>query len=184
MYGFNKSVSQKAVHNAQKHYDVWRKSIGADDTPKTLAKYYDMKYNNKKQYELLQGYSKAVKKADISPLVGFDLYKKVTADIEKTLIGIETSGGVEIKTYTTHFIDRVIGQVADPHEGKRQGTKIEEVLDALKNGKKSEPYTIKMMRNGQIVNDLRQDYKGTSAKVVISISDCRIIQANPYRKKV
>lgn len=35
--GFNKSVSQKAVHQAQKHYSQWAKSIGAGKLQKTVA---------------------------------------------------------------------------------------------------------------------------------------------------
>ncbi len=185
MYGFNRSVSQKAVHSAQSHYDIWRKSIGADDTPKTLAKYYDMKYNDTKQYELLQGYVKAVEKVDISPLVGFDLYKKTATDIEDTLIGIETVDGVNIKTYTTHFIDRVIGRVADPHEGYREATKISSVLDALQNGDVSEPYIKRTKRkNGEFFDDIRQTYTGNSAKVTISILENKLIQCNPYKRQV
>ncbi|MDO4563030.1 MAG: stalk domain-containing protein [Clostridia bacterium] len=38
--------------------------------------------NNKKEHRLLQGYAKAVEKGDISPLIGFDLYKKTVADSE------------------------------------------------------------------------------------------------------
>lgn len=185
MYGFNRSASQKAVHSAQSHYDIWRKSIGADDAPKTLAKYYDMKYNDKKQYELLQGYVKAVEKVDISPLVGFDLYKKTATDIENTLTGIETVDSVNIKTYTTHFIDRVIGQVADPHEGYREATKISSVLDALQNGDISEPYIKRTKRkNGEFFDDIRQTYTGNSAKVTISILENKLIQCNPYKRQV
>lgn len=174
---WGKSVSQKAVKSAQKQYDIWRKSIGADATPKTLAKYYDMKYNDKKTYNLLKGYAFAVDKGCISPLVGFDLYKDTAYAIEKELIGITTKDGKRIENYTTHFIDRVIGQTDEPHKGMREGVKIDDIKDALLNPIEiSVPY-FKNTRDGK--NDMRCTYYNNKCSVAYSISDKILIQTNP-----
>lgn len=180
--GFGRSVSQKAKHSAQEHYDVWRKSIGAEDTPKTLEKYYDMKYNNKYEYELLQGYAKAVKKGDISPLIGFDVYKDVAKNIEKSFIGKETSDGNKIRSFATHFIDRTIGQTSTSHDGLREAATIENSLDALINGTPSPQYIVKVKKGSVIFDDIRQSYSGSKAKVSFSVTEGRLIQTNPFRK--
>ena len=124
---------------------------------------------------MLQGYKKAVDKGDIHVLTGFNVYEKVAADAEKNIVGITTSEGVKISSFTTHFIDRVIGQTEAPHENMRQGTPIADVKDALKN-----PVRVgeeKTMKDG----DVRQSYYGKKASVVISITDRRVIQATPQK---
>ena len=72
--GFGRSTAQKSVSSANKHYLDWSKEHNINSI-KTLADYYNVKYNDSKRYALLQGYVKAVNKGDISPLIGFDLYE-------------------------------------------------------------------------------------------------------------
>ncbi len=132
--GFGKSVSQKAVKASQNYYDVWRKSIGADDTPKTLAKYYDMKYNNKQEYSRLKKYVLSVNNGDTSPLLGYKEYKKAALSIEKALVGLETSNGIVIEDYSAHFVSRLIGHSGITSKSNRQGVSILDVKDALMSG--------------------------------------------------
>lgn len=108
--GFDKRISAETVGKAQKHYKEWAKSIGAESGPKTLAGYYDMKYNDSKERRLYDGYVKAVNTGNISPLVGYGKFKEVADDIEKKFVGMKTADGLEVKGYTPHFVDRVIGQ--------------------------------------------------------------------------
>ncbi len=172
---WGRSVSSKAVGVAQKHYDMWRKSIGAENTPKTLAKFYEMKYNNKKEYALLQGYAKAVEKGHISPLIGFDFYKETAAKIERDLVGITTPNEVLIRDYTTHFVDRVIGQMAEPRKGIRTGVPINDIADTLKKPVYvSELYEIEMKDR----IDTRCTLKSENCSVSISVSEGKLIQTN------
>lgn len=162
-YGFNKSVSQKAVHKAEKHYQTWVHNIGATGTaPKTLAEYYKNKYNDTWEHQMLMGYNNAVKKGDISPLVGFERYTKIAEDANAKLIGKITFNGHTINAYTTHFIDRVIGQVSTPHDGKRLGVSIDDVLECLINSNTeiSKPYIRIIKRNNESFQDERIRYKG------------------------
>lgn len=139
--GFDKRISAEAVGKAQSHYKNWAKSIGAESEPKRLAGYYDLKYNDSKESRLYKGYIKAVNKGNISPLVGYDLYKEISTKAEKALVGNYTSDGKEIKYISVHLTDRIIGQqVAGdiPKPGKRMGVSIENVREALLNGKAGE----------------------------------------------
>ena len=166
--------ANKARGAAQSSHTAWLKSINATDTSlNTVAKYYEGKYNNTPEYELLTGYSRAVDKGDISPLVGFGLYKQTSEEITRTIVGQTTSTGVKIESFATHFIDRIIGQTSDPHEGMRQGVAIEDALDALLH-----PSKIKRVIE-YADGDRRQTFIGENAQVSVSIRDHRLIQANP-----
>lgn len=79
------------------------------------------------------GYSKAVEKADISPLVGFDIYREYCESVQKNAIVQTTSTGIHLESFALHFIDRLIGQTSEPHSGKPLGVSIEDALDALIN---------------------------------------------------
>lgn len=166
--------ANKARGAAQSSHTAWLKSINATDTSlNTVAKYYEGKYNNTPEYELLTGYSRAVDKGNISPLVGFGLYKQTSEEITRTIVGQTTSTGVKIESFATHFIDRIIGQTSDPHEGMRQGVAIEDALDALLH-----PSKIKRVIE-YADGDRRQTFIGENAQVSVSIRDHRLIQANP-----
>lgn len=142
----------------------------------TLAEFGNIKYNDEKQYWLLKGYEKAVNKGDVHALVGFSTYKAVAKKIEDTIIGSTTVDGVNIESYTTHFVDRIIGQVQEDKKGYRRGISVADAKNAVVN-----PETIsdiRVMKDG----DKRKQYISNEASVVVSIRDNRIIQANPRRK--
>ncbi len=171
---FGRSPAQKVRFAADKHYQQWIHDIGASDAaPKTLAKYYQEKYNNSPAYQLLKGYSRAVDKGDIHPLVGFAQYQKSAAEIEQKIVGVTTSTGVTIESFATHFIDRIIGQTSTPHTDMRCGVTVDNALDALK--KPVKLGTVRTLDNG----DIRQTLYGKHATVTISIRDKRLIQTNP-----
>ena len=159
---------------AQKEADhkQWLKDIGATSTTlDTLDKYKEAKHNKTEEYQLLRGYGRAVEKGDINALTGFEQYKKTASDIQMQVIGQTTADGVKIEFYATHFIDRVIGQTAEPHEGMRQGVTLDRVLEALQ----SDETSTRTMADG----DIRRTYKGIDTNVTVSVRDNRLIQANP-----
>lgn len=171
---FGRSPAQEARFAADKHYQQWIHDIGASDAaPKTLAKYYQEKYNNSPAYQLLKGYSHAVDKGDIHPLVGFEQYQKSAAEVEQKIVGVTTSTGVTIESFATHFIDRIIGQTSTPHADMRCGVTVDAAMDALKNPVKLG--SVRTLDNG----DIRQTLYGKHATVTISIRDKRLIQTNP-----
>ena len=173
--GFGRSEAGRATATSEGHHKRWLHSIGADDTElKTLAKYYEGKYNNSPEYQLLYGYNRAVKKGDISPLIGMDVYRSVSDEITRVIVGQTTSEGVKIESFATHFIDRIIGQTSTSHKGMRLGVPVEDALDALLNPDHFGP--VRELPDG----DIRQTYYGVKAAVTISIRDHRLIQTNPY----
>lgn len=160
------------LQRKEEKHQAWLHSIDAEDTTlKTVAEYEEAKYNKSREYILLKGYAHAVSKGDISVLVGFKVYRDTAAEVEKKIIGMKTSDGIEIKSYATHFIDRVIGQTSSSHPGMRLGVPVEEAYEALKSGKADPAFKIR--------GDLRQQYFGKTCSVVISITDNKVIQANP-----
>ena len=174
---FGKSVSQKAVQASQKHYDIWRKSIGADDTPKTLAKYYDMKYNNKKEYELLNRYVKSVESGAMSPLINYSGFKSLINEIDNQIIGISTSAGLVIRSQSNHFVERVVGTMKDPKNGKiRNGVSISDIKATLQKPKRIDE--VKYDSDGKP----SIKYHGEICQVTVNPLDSNLIQVNPKRK--
>lgn len=171
--GFSYKQGAKATKAAEKYYQSWSKSINLNKSIETLAKYYDVKYNDSPRYELLKGYAKAVDKGDISPLVGFDVYEKTSDEISRKIVGCSTSTGVQIESFAPHFVDRVIGQTSTPHKGMRCGVSVEHALDALQN-----PIEVGELRTHKD-GDIRQTFYGKDAAVAISVRDKRLIQTNP-----
>ena len=171
--GFGAAEATDARTAASRYYKEWSKPIGLKDSVKTLEDYYEMKYNRPEEYKLLRGYVRAVEKEYIDPLVGFEQYLRSANEISEKIVGQTTSEGIVIESFTTHFVDRTIGQCADPHKGMRQGTPVDYSLDALLN-----PIDIsdfQYMPDG----DIRKTYYGKNADVTISVRDKKLIQANP-----
>lgn len=182
--GFDKRVSAEAVGIAQKYYKDWAKSIGAEAGPEKLAGYYDLKYNrDTKESRLYRGYVDSVNKGRISPLVGYDQFKKVDADISKKLDGETVASGIKIKGHTAHFVDRMIGT----HDGinmpaSKELTKrlnhaavsVDEALQAITNGIPGEIITD---RNGR----RSQRFIGDECIVTFNPDTQELIQTN--RKK-
>ena len=63
-----------------------------------------MMYNKPDEYKLMQTYSKSVDSGMMSPLVGYEKYKEYHERVEKELVGLTTSNGIEIKSQSNHFL--------------------------------------------------------------------------------
>lgn len=169
---FGKNDAVKVNKNAEQYYQKWSKEIGANTSIKTIAKYYNVKYNDSPRYELLKGYARSIEKGDISPLVGFEQYEATSKEVQSVLVGVTTSTGVKIESFATHFIDRVIGQTSTHHKGMRSGVKVSDAYDALVN-----PAVLGDVRNLDD-GDIRQTLYGSVVTVTISVRDKRLIQTN------
>lgn len=181
--GFDKSISSKSSAKAQLHYKKWAKSVGAESGPKTLAGYYDLKYNDSKESRLYKGYISAVNNGRISPLVGYDKFKKVDAEISKALDGIKTSDNQIIKGHTAHFIDRIIGTHESMNEPATKDLKkrlnhasvtIQEARDTILNGS-AEPIRIDLKGRKS------QRFIGENCIVTFNPDSEELIQTNRKR---
>ncbi len=134
--GFGRSTSQKAVHSANKYYRTWSSEHNINNI-KTLAEYYNVKYNDTERYTLLKNYVNSVDKGMLSPLTGFDKYEEYYNRVQNELVGLTTSANIEIKSQSKHFLERVFGTKNDPkHENRtRNGVPLNDIKDALINGK-------------------------------------------------
>lgn len=185
-YGFGRSTAQKAVSSANKHYVTWSSEHNINNI-KTLADYYNVKYNDSERYALLQGYVKAVNKGNISPLIGFDLYESKAKEIKDELVGLKISNDLnyEITDFSTHFIDRVLGQSSTSHEGMRLGTTIEQLKDSIANPQKiSEPFFKNIKKNGKEYLDERINITGKSCSFVYSVKDKLLVQAISFGEDI
>ncbi len=84
--------------------------------------------------QLNRGYQRAVEQGDISPFVTFEQYEQTAGRVEQALVGHRLPKGGTVEGYTTHFVDRVIGQHSAEDIGRagmRRGVRIEDILDAL-----------------------------------------------------
>lgn len=176
---YTRSDAVKTAAEAEKHYQTWISSVSNEGNPKTLADYYDMKYNNPKEYGLLEGYVRAVEKGDISPMTGFRVYRETAAEVEEKLLGL-TINGIKMQDYATHFIDRIIGQTASSADNKRLGVPVDLIKkEALNPNEILHPQKF-VMSDGSI--DIRRKIICKNCDFVISERDKLFIQVNPRRK--
>lgn len=154
----NSRYSSGMIKNAardSKQYNRYKNIIG--ENVGSLADFRQMKYNNPKEFGLLTDYTNSVKNGMISPLSGFENYKKLYATVEKDVVGMKTSTGIEITGQSKHFMERVIGTKEDPKTHRpRSGVSIEDIQDALLNGevksRKRDPNSIKFVTDNCIVS--------------------------------
>lgn len=167
-YGFGRSAAQKASSSANRHYKQWSKEHNIN-TIKTLAEYYNIKYNDKSRYSLLKQYTKSIDKGMLSPLTGFDKYEEYHARVQTELFGITTANGITVKSQSVHFLERVFGTTEDPKTLlPRNGVSLEEIRDALISDKK--PRYSKKNNSYVFVND----------KCQVSINPYgNLVQTNP-----
>lgn len=138
-YGLSRSTAQRAVGSANRQYKTWSKDHNINNI-KSLAEYYNIKYNNTKRYVLLKHYVSSIDKSMLSPLTGFDLYEEYYNRVNKELIGLTMSFGIKIESQSVHFLERVFGTKENPRNDlqkklPRNGVSLEEIKDALLNGK-------------------------------------------------
>lgn len=136
---FGRSEASRASAKSQAHHTEWLKTINAQSTSlNTVAKYYDAKYNNTEEYQLLMHYNHSVETGWLSPLAGFDLYKSAHERIQTELVGKTVADGTVITGHTAHFMERMFGTLVDPKKLKkdlkivrRSGADFDDIKDTL-----------------------------------------------------
>lgn len=177
---FGRSEASRASAKSQAHHTEWLKSINAQSTSlNTVAKYYDARYNNTEEYQLLTQYANSVKSGWLSPLAGFDLYKSTHERIQTELVGKTAADGTVITGHTAHFMERMFGTLVDPDKLKydlkiirRSGVGYEAMRDTVLNPER--------------INPVKTDLRGKrsvrligKAIVTINPDTGQLIQLNP-----
>lgn len=101
--GFGRSTAQKAVSSANKDYLDWSKEHNINNI-RTLADYYNVKYNDTERYALLKNYVSSVDTVMLSPLTSFDKYEKYCSRVQNELIGLTTASDIKIKSQSKHLL--------------------------------------------------------------------------------
>ena len=136
---FGRSEASRASAKSQAHHTEWLKTINAQSTSlNTVAKYYDAKYNNTEEYQLLMHYNHSVETGWLSPLAGFDLYKSTHERIQTELVGKTVADGTVNTGHTAHLMERMFGTLVDPKKLKkdlkivrRSGADFDDIKDTL-----------------------------------------------------
>lgn len=180
--GFNWKHAKAAESYANEYYQYWSKSIGANESAKTLADYYEMKYNRPQEYKLLKQYAKDVKDGWISPLSGFENYKSLHNRIQTEIVGRTAADGTIITGQVPHLMQRVIGTMADPQKLKdnlqiirRSGVDIDDIAGALFRPESIDP-PVKRSSGKTSVR-----FVGEKCVVTINPDDGLLIQTNPRK---
>ena len=170
-------VSQLFSRNTVPTADPQKISSAAlDNSNKTM-------YNTPPENELLERYTQDVKDGWISPLSGFDNYKQLYQQIESGIVGKTTSNGILITGQSRHFMQRVIGTMADPKKladdlqiVHRSGTEISDIMDALFSPERIDPPVIR--ENGR--RSIR--FIGSRGIVTVNPDTGQLIQTNQRKR--
>lgn len=171
------SASQPLYQNKASVSDPQKFSSAAlDNSNKTM-------YNASPENELLERYTQDVKDGWISPLSGFDNYKQLYQQIESGIVGKTTSNGILITGQSRHFMQRVIGTMADPKKladdlqiVHRSGTEISDIMEALFSPERIDPPVIR--ENGR--RSIR--FIGSRGIVTVNPDTGQLIQTNQRKR--
>jgi len=178
----NALVDEKKIKNEstdRKQHEEYKKIL-SDEIPKSFDKFQELKYNNSNEWTTMKDYHKARTKGNISSFSSYSDYKSVKQELADKLVGIKTSDDIEIKSFSKHMIDRILGASNDPKTGfPRSGTTVDGVLDALRN-----PIQITETKARKLdkVAETSKKYVGETTTVSINPNTGNLIQSNPTDK--
>lgn len=173
-HSFGGMDAKKASKEAEAFYREWSKSIGSEKAIKTLAKYYDVKYNDTPRYELLKTYVRSVESGKLSPMAHFDRYEEYYNRIQSELVGKQTTNGITITGQTKHFLERVFGTMIDPKTGRpRSGVSLDDVIQCVtKSTNIKEPTTKENGMTSVVII-------GDNLAVSVNPETGKLVQTNP-----
>lgn len=158
----------------KEQYSRYKELLTTYMEPVKFAKFQEIKYNNKEQWEGIKSeyrlknyYDKAIARGDLSPLVDFSTYKETSNSIKQNLVGLTTRNGIKVNSYSKHFLDRVCGSIYQ----KRSGVEIEDIKDTILNSSE-----FKELERSVVIT-------GKNNKVTINQKTGNLIQTNPYIRK-
>lgn len=171
------SVEEKKIRNKAsdkiQHRDF--KEILGKEVPSKFDDFQDMKYNNSNDWNTLKDYKKSRESNAISVFSTFEDFKKYKNIIENEIVGLTTANGIEIKSQSKHFVERVLGTTYDPDTKRpRDGIDISVIANTLKSPLKfkEEPK--------------KNSHKFIGEKITITINPGtgNLIQCNPTEERL
>lgn len=150
------------------------KTVIGNSYPKSIEEFTKIKYNkDDDEYRKLKSYTSSINSGEVTPLADFKLYMEISNEIDKSVVGLKTKNGIQIKGKSNHFISRTIGSV----EQRRNGVPIKDIVSAIQN-----PEAIQPVRHNK--NGNSQRFIGKKCMVTVNPDTGILIQVNPRKKEV
>ncbi len=111
-----------------------KKTYGSHGFPKTPQEYQRLLYN-KSTGQAMHAYVQARKQHTVEPVVKYTDYIRTKKRLDKEVVGMTTSTGQVIKSYSDHTFDRIFGVRKDPHGKRRIGVSIDGMKKMLTDGR-------------------------------------------------
>ena len=83
----------------------------------------------------MHAYVQARKQHTVEPVVKYTDYVHAKKRLDKEVVGMTTSTGQVIKSYSDHTFDRIFGVRKDPHGKRRIGVSIDEIEQMLQSNR-------------------------------------------------
>lgn len=107
-----------------------KKTYGPHGFPKTVQEYQRLLYN-KDTGQAMHAYVNARKQRTVEPVVSYKDYINAKKQLDQEIVGMTTSTGQVIKSYSDHTFDRIFGVRKDPHGKLRIGVSIDQLKEVL-----------------------------------------------------
>ena len=147
-------------------YEKYKKILGKNMP--SVEDFREIRYN-KSEWKMFRDYTNGINGGVLTPLADFELYKRISRDIDDRLVGVTTSNGIQITGKVSHMICRVIGSV----EQRRNGVQIDDIKEALT----SESAEVLPARETKVGRS--QKFRTQKATVSINPDTGKLIQTNP-----
>lgn len=108
-----------------------KKTYGSHGFPKTTQEYQSLLYN-KNTGQAMHAYVQARKQHTVEPVVNYKDYTRTQQRLDKEVVGVQTSTGQVIESYSDHTFDRIFGIRKDPKGKRRIGVSVDEMKDMLR----------------------------------------------------
>ncbi|WP_270336065.1 hypothetical protein [Ligilactobacillus agilis] len=111
-----------------------KKKYGPHEFPKTAQEYQQLLYNEDTG-QAMHAYVNARKQHTVEPVVSYKDYVNAKKQLDQEIVGMTTSTGQVIKSYSDHTFDRIFGVRKDPHGNRRIGVSIHEIKEMFTEGR-------------------------------------------------
>lgn len=111
-----------------------KKTYGPHGFPNTIQEYQRLLYN-KSTGQAMHAYIQARKRHTVEPVVSYTDYIHAKKRLDEEIVGMTTSTGQVIRSYSDHTFDRIFGVRKDPHGKRRIGVSVDQIKQSLQSQK-------------------------------------------------
>jgi len=148
--------------------------------PVSFDNFQNMKYRNSEDWHELNLYKEERVSGALSAQMSFKDYRSLHELANETLVGVQTSDGIVIRSLSKHFMSRFIGSSTLPplksngvRDKIRTGVHLDGIKDALLHG------SVESSRYDKTV----RVYSGKNTRVTLNIETGNIVQTNPHHPR-